>query len=127
MPDRNSLLGRSKPSERLTQDEIAALDKATAREAEASASVDVCKAGWEEGWWSVADGRQGPVEISLEPRLPRLRFQGHRRRRAQARAAPGEVRPLQAGPDPGRWVMVRSTSIPLGQRNDSYANQTKGN
>ena len=41
--------------------------------------------------------------------VPWLRFQGHRQWPAPARATSGEVRPLQAGPRPGRRVTLRTT------------------
>ena len=101
MAKRTSLLGRSRPSERLTREEITALDKATVPEPPA-------KPPWNEWWWSAADGAQRPAHVSLEPRVPGLRFQGHRQWPAPARATPGEVRPLQIGPRPGRRAKVPS-------------------
>ena len=109
MAKRTSLLGRSRPSERLTREEIAALDKV------ALPPEPPPKPPGNKG-----DGQQRmvrrPAEVSLEPRLPRLRLQGHRRWPAQARAASGEVRPLQSGPGPGGRVMVRTTPITLTRR-----------
>ena len=100
MTNRNLLLGRSKPSEKLSREEIADLDKVTAPPAPPA------KPPGKKGGGSAADGSQGSAEVPLEPRVPRLRFQGHRRWPAQAWATPGEVRPLQSGPRPGRRVTV---------------------
>ena len=108
MTNRNILLGRSKPSERLTREEIAALDKAD-RPSRSSRAGGEAEAARYEGRWLAADRPQGPPQVPLEPRVPRLRFQGHRRRPAQARAAPGEVRAMQSGPRPGRRVTLRTT------------------
>ena len=115
MANRNALLGRSRPREKLTREEITALDKAAAPPLTCHDAGEA-EAAWEEWRRSVADGPQGPAEVSLEPRLPRLRLQGQRRWPAQARAASGEVRPLQSGPGPGGRVMVRTTPITLTRR-----------
>ena len=111
MAKRTSLLGRSRPSERLTKEEIAVLDKVTLP------PEPPPKPRWEEWWWSAADGPQGPADVSMEPRVPWLRFQGHRRWPAPARATSGEVRTLQSGPRPGRRVMVRTTTAPCSRGN----------
>ena len=102
MANRNSLLGRSRPRERLTREEIAALDEATVP------PVPPAKPPGKKGGGHAADGTQGSAEGSLEPRVPWLRFQGHRQWPAQARATSGEVRALQAGPRPGRRVTLRT-------------------
>ena len=75
------------------------------------------EAALEEWWWSATDGPQGPADVSLEPRVPWLRFQDHRQWSAPARATPGEVRPLQSDPRPGRRVMVRTTTAPCSRGN----------
>ena len=98
MTNRNLLLGRSKPSEKLTREEIAARAHAAAGEAV-----------WEEGRQPAADGQQGSPQVPLELRVPWMRLQGHRRWPSPARATPGEVRPLQSGPRPRRRVMVGTT------------------
>ena len=82
MTNRNSLLGRSKPREKLTGEEIAALDEVTVP------PVPPAKPPGNRGGGPAADGPQGPAEVSLEPRVPWLRFQGHRR---MASPSPGNV------------------------------------
>ena len=68
MTNRNLLLGRSRPIEKLTREEIAALDKVTVP------PVPSAKPPGKKG-----AGPQGSAEVSLKPRVPWLRFQGHRR------------------------------------------------
>ena len=63
MTNRNLLLGRSKPSEKLTREEIAALDRVTAPPAPPAKP----KPSGKKGWWRAADGPQGPAEVSMEP------------------------------------------------------------
>ena len=104
MTNRNLLLGWSKPSDKLTREEIAALDRATV-------PPRAAEAAWEEGRWPAADGPQGSAQVSLELGVPRLWFQGHRRKPTQARAKACQMRPLQAGVAPGRRVMLRAITL----------------
>ena len=71
MTNRNSLLGRSKPSEKLTGEELAALDKVTVppRTPRAAGEATGEAAGAEERWYA-AKGPQGSAEVSLEHRVP---------------------------------------------------------
>ena len=110
MAKRTSLLGRSRPSEKLTREEIAALDKATVPEPPA-------KPPWTNGGGPQRMVRKDLLTFPLEPRVPWLRFQGHRQWPAPARATSGEVRPLQSGPRPGWRVMVRVTTAPCSRGN----------
>ena len=57
MTNRNLLLGRSKPSEKLTREEIAALDQKAAP----SRAAGKAEADREEGQWPAADGPQGDL------------------------------------------------------------------
>ena len=99
MTNRNMLLGRSRPREKLSKEEIATLDKVAVPPAPPAKPKPTGK----KGGGPQRMVRRGDPEVSMEPRVPRLRFQGRRRRPAPARAAPGEVRPLQAGPGP--WAV----------------------
>ena len=69
MANRNALLGRSRPREKLTREEIMALDKATVPPAPATTRGEA-EAAWEEWRRSAADGPQGSAAVSLEPRVP---------------------------------------------------------
>ena len=74
MSNRNPLLGRSKPSEKLTREELAALDKVTAPPVPLvpprAADESTGEAAGAEGRWYAAEGTQGPAEVSLEHRVP---------------------------------------------------------
>ena len=108
MTNRNVLLGRSKPSEKLTGEEIAALDKATTPPAP---TTPPAKPPGKKGGGQQRTVRRDLLKFRWSLELPRLRFQGQRRRPAPARATAGEVRPLQSGPRPGRRVTLRTTTI----------------
>ena len=71
MSNRNPLLGRSKPSEKLTGEELAALDKVTVPcRPSRAADESTGEAAGAEGRWYAAEGTQGPAEVSLEHRVP---------------------------------------------------------
>ena len=73
MTNRNSLLGRSRPRGKLTREEIAALDEATVPPAPAA------KSPGKKGGGPQRMGRKDLLQFRWMPRVPRLRFQGHRR------------------------------------------------
>ena len=118
MRNRDSLLGRARPADRLTREQIAALDRATSTPAAPPAPTKPTappapqepnpiadkpeetplqagsQANGAEERPSDLQGPQGPTILPLERRLPRLRFQGCRPRTPQRRPTPGSVRPL---------------------------------
>ena len=112
MANRNALLGRSRPREKLTREEIAALDKATVPPAPATTPAEAAR---EQGRRPAADGPQGPAEVSLEPRVPWLRLQGHRR---MASPSPGNV---WRGAAAAKWSWSWAAGDAAG--NPEYVNQ----
>ena len=119
MTNRNALLGRSRPREKLPR-------RLRRPRRGNRASRAAGKAAWEEGWWYAADGTQGSAEVSLEPRVPWLRFQDHRQWPAPARATSGEVRPLQSGPRPGRRAIRKNEHQAVSIKEDPAFLQLNG-
>ena len=105
MTNRNLLLGRSTPSEKPTRAEIAALDQVTAPPAPPA------KPSGKKGGGPQRTVRRDLLKFRWSLECPGCGFKVTGDGPAPARAAPGEVRPLQAGPGPGRRMMVRQSSI----------------
>ena len=111
MAKRTSLLGWSRPSERLTREEIAVLDKVTLPPEPPAKPLGKNGGGPQ---------RMVPKDLltfrwSLE--CPGCGFKVTGDGQPPARATPGEVRPLQRGPRPRRRVMVRTTTAPCSRGN----------
>ena len=70
MTNRNSLLGRSKPSEKLTGEQLAALGQGDRTSSTSRTPRAAGEAAWDEGRWYPAKGPQGSAEVSLEHRVP---------------------------------------------------------
>ena len=83
MTNRNVLLGRSKLSEKLTREEIAALDQVTVPPAPAANPPG------KNGGGPQRMVRRDLLKFRWSLRVPWLRLQGHRRRPARSRATSG--------------------------------------
>lgn len=103
MTNRNTLLGRSRPSERLSKRDRESLERTaedpvatprTAKAVKADTPIAI----------NTGKDREGPVEVSLDHGVPGLRFHGKRQRQSSARTTAGQVRSLQAGAVPGLKV-----------------------
>ena len=106
MTNRNSLLGRSKPREKLTREEIAALDEATVPPAPPA------KPPGKKGGGPQRMVRKDLLKFHWSLECPGCGFKVTGNGQPPARATSGEVRPLQSGPRPGR--RVRNSRIPRG-------------
>ena len=110
MTNRASQLGRSRLSEKLTREDVAALDKATMPDPPA-------KPPWKNGGGPQRMVRKDLLTFRWSLECPGCGFKVTGNGQPRPGQRPCEVRPLQGGPRPGRRVMVRVTTAPCPRGN----------